>query len=230
MMAGWRFGEARNGDRLPGTLRFITRAEHSIEAASRSLMLSTAMEALMARTSGRSAITFVSYCVLSHAIAMTTGILHAQESARLHSGDRVRVTVPRALPTTRVASLLAVRGYSLLFQTGQPLTQFAVVDASPALLEVSLNPSAPRSGGLAGGFAGFVVGGLIAKVIMNRAHSAGKCSDGFCGGGSARERWDAVVLLVTVVDEPSVVGCTTSWRERRRPTDARANGGADGAA
>lgn len=118
----------------------------------------------MTRTSGRSAITLVSLCVLSHAIAMTTGILHAQESSRLRSGDRVRVTVPGASPTTRVATLLAVRRDSLLLQTDQPLQQFAVANAPPVLLEVSQNPGAPRGGGLVGGFAGFVVGGLVAQL------------------------------------------------------------------
>lgn len=178
----------------------------------------------MARISRQSASALLSYCVLAQVATMTTGILHAQGFSTLHSGDRVRVTVPGALPTTRVATLLAVRGDSLLLQTGQPLTQFAVVNALPALLEVSLNPSAPKGGGLAGGFAGFVVGGLVAQVIMNRAHSAGKCRDGFCRGntyltalgsvvagtiagvavgrGRARERWDAVALPVTVDDEP----------------------------
>ncbi len=178
----------------------------------------------MARTSSRSALTVASLCVLSHAIAMTTGILHAQESSRRRSGELVRVTVPGASPTTRVATLLAVRGDSLLLQTEQPLTQFAVVNASPALLEVSLNPSVPKGGGLAGGFAGLAVGGLVAQVIMSRAHSAGKCPDGFCSGtayftalgsviagtitgvvvgrGTARERWDAVTLPTTLVDEP----------------------------
>ena len=178
----------------------------------------------MARISRQSAIALLSCCVLAHIATMTTGILHAQDFSTLHSGDRVRVTVPGALSTTRVATLLAVRGDSLLLQTEQPLTQFAVVSASPTLLDVSINPGAPKGGGLAGGFAGLAVGGLVAQVIMNRAHSAGKCPDGICSGSacitelgsvvvgtiagvavgrvSARERWDAVALPVAVVDEP----------------------------
>ena len=178
----------------------------------------------MARTSRRSAITLVSLCVLSHAIAMTTGILHAQESSRLRSGDRVRVTVPGASPTTRVATLLALRGDSLLLQTDQPLQQFALANAPPVLLEVSQNPGAPRGGGLVGGFAGFVVGGFVGQLVLSGAHSGGRCPDGFCsastyltalgsivvgtitgvvvGRGRTREQWHAVTLPATVVDEP----------------------------
>lgn len=178
----------------------------------------------MARTSRKFTIALITYCFLAHVATFAEGTLHAQQSAKLHSGDRVRVTMPGASPTTRIATLLAVRGDSLLLQTEQPLQQFAVVNASPALLEVSRNPSAPKGAGVAGGFAGLAVGGLVAQLIMSRAHSAGKCPDGFCsegayltalgsviagtitgvviGRGRARERWDAVTLPATVVDVP----------------------------
>ena len=178
----------------------------------------------MARISRRLAIALLSYSVLSHVAPMTTGILHAQESARLHSGDRVRVTVPGASPTIRVATLLAVRGDSLLLQTEQPLTQFTVANAPPALLETSINPGAAGAAGLIGGVGGFLVGGLVAKLVVNSARSGQRCPDGVCssgtylsalgsvvvgtivgvvvGRGSARERWDAVALPVTIVDEP----------------------------
>lgn len=178
----------------------------------------------MALVSRRSAITLLWYCVLALFATMTTGVLHAQESAKLRSGARVRVTVPGASPTTRVATVLALRGDSLLLQTEQPLSQFVVANAPPSLLEVSLDPGASRGGGLAGGVGGFLVGVLIAQTILTQAHSAQGCPDGFCssgtylaalgsvvvgtivgvavGRGNTRERWDTVLLPATVVAEP----------------------------
>ena len=174
----------------------------------------------MARKSRKSTIALVTYCLLAHVGTFATGMLHAQQTAKLHSGDRVRVTMPGASPTTRIATLLALRGDSLLLQTDQPLQQFALANAPPVLLEVSQNPGAPRGGGLAGGFAGFVVGGLVAQLVLNGA----RCPDGVCststyftalgsmvvgtitgvavGRGITRERWDAVTLPATVVDKP----------------------------
>ena len=178
----------------------------------------------MARVSRKSVITLLSCCVLAHVAPMTTGTLHAQETAKLHSGDRVRVTVPGPSPTIRIATLLAVRGDSLLLQTAQPLTQFTVANAPPALLETSINHGAAGAAGLMGGAGGFLVGGLVAKLVLNSARSGQRCPDGVCssstyftalgsmvvgtivgvvvGRGSARERWDAVALPVTIVDEP----------------------------
>lgn len=178
----------------------------------------------MARKSRQFTLALVAYCLLAHAATFATGALHAQHSATLHSGDRVRVTGPGASPTTRVATLLAVRGDSLLLQTEQPLTQFAVANAPSEVLETGTNPGAAGAAGLIGGAGGFLVGGVIAKVVLSRAHSGGRCPDGVCssgtylsafgsmvvgtivgvvvGRGSARERWDAVVLPVTIVDEP----------------------------
>ena len=178
----------------------------------------------MALVSRPSAITLLWYCALALFATMTTGVLHAQESAKLRSGARVRVTIPGASPATHVATLLAVRGDSLLLQTEQPLAQFVVANAPPPLLEVSLNAGVSRGGGLAGGVAGFLVGVLVAKTITTRAHSARQCPDGICssgtyltalgsvvvgtivgvavGRGNTRERWDAVALPATVVAAP----------------------------